>query len=159
MRFFRKYCFIAATILVSACSTMPDISNPSDTQTPQVTSNLNNTRWKLINATDSQGKRIDAFFVQSKAPIELVFTDKHFAIENACNILNGSWQINHQQTITFYNTLSTKMLCSPELNKLEQLVIEHLHSVEPVKITFNDAKPSTMSLHFSNGNGLVFEKN
>ena len=69
--------------------------------------------------------------------------------------MNGVWQQDGQK-ITLSSLMSTKKMCHPALNDLEQLVTEQLS--KPAEISLSEEEQAQMVLKFSDGNTLTFKR-
>ena len=67
--------------------------------------------WRLQDATDAQGKRIDTLLVRPEQPISFDVVDGRIRIANACNAISGAVRIDGG-TLTAGPLFSTKMACA-----------------------------------------------
>ncbi len=158
MRFLTQCCLCAAAVLATTACTATGLNkintDPSVASAASSSNQLSeDSRWQLQNAVDSQGNRIAGYFVKDEAPVELHFIGNRFAVQNACNVMNGVWQMDGQK-ITLTSLMSTKRMCHPALNDLEQLVNDQLR--KPAEVSFSEE--SLMTLKFSDGNALTFKR-
>ncbi len=110
--------------LLAACGQNPAPAGSSDdlapapaaaaalkTQAHLQAQRLQGQHWRLREATDAAGKRIDALFVHDDKPITLDFTDGRVSVSNACNRMSGGYRLE-DGTLTLTPMVSTEMACS-----------------------------------------------
>ena len=74
----------------ASAAVQPDIgSQPQPERTPRTKDTLGGFHWRLRDATDANGRRIDALLVRPEQPIQFDFKDGRIAIHNACNSIGG----------------------------------------------------------------------
>lgn len=160
MRFLSRCCLCAVAVLATTACTATGLDKSHTEQTSASVNHVSNqlsenSQWRLMDAVDSNGKRITAFFIENEPPVELHFMGNSFSVQNACNVTNGVW-LQDGQKITLSSLMSTKMMCHPALNNLEQLVTQQLAG--PAEISFTGKEQSQMVLQFADGNKLSFER-
>lgn len=132
-----KYHLLLLPLAVAACVQAPEATGPAPspsvnpsaaTSTTPATGNssLVQYHWQLTNATDSNGKRIDALFVRENEPVQLVFGPDRLNVVNSCNNLGASYAIRKGQ-LQIGPMVSTMMAChDPALAALDSAVSQRL---------------------------------
>lgn len=96
----------------ASAAVQPDIgSQPQPERTPRTKDTLGGFHWRLRDATDANGRRIDALLVRPEQPIQFDFKDGRIAIHNACNSIGGDVRIDGD-TLHFGPLVSTRMACA-----------------------------------------------
>ena len=150
----KRYLLTLLTIplFLAGCAQNP-VSPGSNPPLSQAVDALDAFHWQLSDATDRRGNRLDTWFVQNEKPVRFDFKTDRFSVSNACNLINGTYLLNGN-TVTFANMISTKMLCTPQLNALEQNVITQLQ--QPASINLYLSASPVMKLGFEDGTTLTF---
>ncbi len=78
---------------------------------PTGTAALGAYHWRLQDAKDAQGKRIDALFVRADQPLTLDFVDGRLGIRNACNHMGGGYTLEGDK-LTVAQIIATQMACA-----------------------------------------------
>lgn len=129
-RVLRMMCLLPLLASCSATSTpaVDDASKPASVETAAVMdpAMLAAYHWRLHQATDRQGARIDELFVQADKPVQLDFSEGRVSILNACNSMSGSTRIAEGR-LTVGPLIGTKRACAdPALNNLDQAVAKRM---------------------------------
>ncbi len=115
---------------------------------------LGDYHWRLSEASDAQGQRIEALFARTDQPLQLDFRDGRLAVGNACNRMGGAYAASGDQ-LKLGDLVSTKMACAdPKLMALDEAVGRRLQGA----LTFAlqaDAQPR-LTLTDAAGERLVF---
>ena len=110
--------------------------------------------WRLRDATDANGKRIDALFVQADKPLQLDFADGRIAVANACNRMGGGYSLEGE-SLTVARMASTMMACTdPKLMALDGEIGKRLEGAS--KLTLLTGDTPTLTLANGAGDTLVF---
>lgn len=110
--------------------------------------------WRLQDATDANGRRIDALFVRTDRPVQLDFKDGRVAIGNTCNRMGGGYAQGDGK-LTFGRLASTMMACvDPKLMALDGEVGKRLQGELSVGLVAGDAP--RLTLGNAAGDTLVF---
>jgi heat shock protein HslJ len=110
--------------------------------------------WRLQDATDASGKRIDALFVQADKPLQLDFADGRIAVANACNRMGGDYSLEGE-SLTIARMASTMMACAdPKLMALDGEIGKRLEGAS--KLTLLTGDTPTLTLANGAGDTLVF---
>ena len=110
--------------------------------------------WQLRDATDANGKRIDALFVQADKPLQLDFADGRIAVANACNRMGGGYSLEGE-SLTVARMASTMMACTdPKLMALDGEIGKRLEGAS--KLTLLTGDTPTLTLANGAGDTLVF---
>lgn len=140
---------LVAPLVLVGCAQMPD-SNPP---VSQAVNSLDAFHWQLTDATNHRGQRLDSLFIQPSKPVQVDFKVNRFTISNTCNVMSGNYLLN-ENMVTFSDMVSTRMLCTPALNTLEQQVAAQFQKKANIDI-YLSATP-VMKLRFTDGNTLTF---
>lgn len=93
---------------------------PPAPQAPDLAAELPRFHWRLQDATDASGKRIDALFARAELPLQLDFRDGRIAVANTCNRMMGRYATS-AGTLTVERLASTMMACAdPRLMALDR---------------------------------------
>jgi heat shock protein HslJ len=110
--------------------------------------------WRLQNATDAQGRRIDALLIRQDQPIQFNFIDGRIAIHNACNGISGDIRIDGN-TLRVDGLVSTKMACTdPTIMALDSEVAARLKG--EVQFELSNSDPPKLVWTAANGDTLRF---
>jgi heat shock protein HslJ len=94
--------------------------------------------WRLQDAADAAGKRIDALLVRRNQPLQLDFADGRVAIHNACNHIGGAVRIDGE-TVRIENMVGTKMAClDPALSALDAEITRRLAGASKIALEQRD---------------------
>jgi heat shock protein HslJ len=138
-----------ASAPTAAVSAPPVASAPAAT-TASDTSLLGRYHWRLSNATDSSGKRIDALFVRADRPVQLDFNANHLSVTNSCNNMGGEYSVQDGQ-LQIGPMMHTMMACAdPGLTALDGAIGQRLQG--SLKLTLQ-ADPNTPNLQLVTGSG------
>lgn len=82
--------------------------------------------WRLGDAVDRDGKRIDALFARPQQPLQLDFRDGRLGVGNACNRIGGGYRIEKGK-LELGQMVQTLMACTdPKLSKLDEAITQRL---------------------------------
>ena len=117
----------------------PAAPPPMETPPTDTASLLPSHHWRLVEATDAQGQRIDALFAQPDKPVQLDFADGRVNVSNTCNRMMGSFNLEGT-TLTLGQMASTLMACTdPKLTALDAEVGKRLAGALTVSTTHSFA--------------------
>jgi heat shock protein HslJ len=132
-------------------------TTPASTAMPAATdanAELGRQHWRLQDATDAKGKRIDALFVQADKPLQLDFADGRVAVANACNRMGGEYSLEGE-SLTIARMVSTMMACAePRLMALDGEIGKRLEGASKLVLLSGDTP--TLTLATASGDTLVF---
>ena len=77
----------AAAPAAPASAPAPETPAPSSVDAPAL---LPQYHWRLTDANDAQGKRIDALFARTDKPVQLDFRDGRLGVSNTCNRMGAA---------------------------------------------------------------------
>ncbi len=150
----RFFLYALLPLTLAACSQSPQRENAA----PAVTVNtaaLSAYHWRLSDARDAQGQRIEALFVRDDRPVQLDFGDNRFSVSNTCNQMGGGYSIQGDKII-FGRMASTLMMCADNrLARLDREIGERLAGAASLALT-SDAQPQ-LTLSTTAGDVLVFD--
>ena len=111
--------------------------------------------WRLSDATDSAGKRIDALFIRADKPLSLDFSANRLNVINSCNSISGSYRISDGQ-MEIGQMAHTLMACpDPALASLDDAISQRLQG--KLQVTLQTGEPSPrLQLVAANGDTLTF---
>lgn len=94
--------------------------------------------WRLQDATDAAGKRIDALLVRRNQPLQLDFADGRVAVLNACNHIGGAVSLDGD-TVRIERLVGTKMAClDPTLSALDAEITRRLAGASKIALERRD---------------------
>ena len=133
----------------------PAAPPPMEAPSTDTASLLPSHHWRLVEATDAQGQRIDALFARPDKPVQLDFADGRVNVSNTCNRMMGSFTLEGT-TLTLGQMASTLMACTdPKLTALDAEVGKRLAGALTVSSTAGDTPQ--LVLTNAGGDRLVFE--
>lgn len=111
--------------------------------------------WRLNEANDAMGNRIDALFVRADMPVQLDFADGRLGVSNTCNRLGGSYRLEADR-LSVDRLASTLMACAdPALAALDAEVGQRLEGTLMLALD-TAADPPRLALTTAAGERLVF---
>lgn len=157
-------------LAIAACSPTPPapsadaVASPpaASTSTNQTTAAapkenvvLGQYHWKLTEATDKSGHRIDALFARADKPLQLDFSEGRLSVSNACNRLGGSYQVENG-TLKVGPMVHTMMACpDPAVMALDGAIDKRLHD-GPALTLHTDGDAPRLTLVTGDGDSLQF---
>jgi len=137
-------------------ATPPAAAAPAATQAAAAdTTALTAYHWRLNEAKDAGGKRIEALFVNADKPLQLDFADGHINVSNVCNHIGGMYSIAGDK-LKFDRMMSTLMACiDPKLMALDQEIGKRLETESTFALQSGDAP--ILTLIGGNGDVLTFK--
>lgn len=127
---------------------------PPAPQAPDLVAELPRFHWRLQDATDATGKRIDALFVRAELPLQLDFRDGRLAVGNTCNRMMGRYATS-AGTLTVERLASTMMACvDPKLMALDREAGARLQGALAMGLVAGDAP--RLTLRNAAGDQLAF---
>ena len=157
----KRYLVLALPLAMAACAkspqgepaTMPAAETPTATApaTPTNAPALSANHWRLTDAKNAQGQRIDALFANADKPVQLDFVDGRVGVSNTCNRMGGSYSVAGDE-LTFDRMASTMMACTDaKLMALDQEVGKRLEG----SLKFAQSA-DTLTLTTASGDMLTF---
>ena len=161
----KRYLILALPLALAACAkppqgesaTTPVAETPAATApaAPAAAPALSANHWRLTDAKNAQGQRIDALFARPDKPVQLDFADGRVNVSNTCNRMMGSFTLEGT-TLTLGQMASTLMACTdPKLTALDAEVGKRLAGALTVSSTAGDTPQ--LVLTNAGGDRLVFE--
>jgi heat shock protein HslJ len=137
-------------------ATPPAAVAPAATQAaPADTTALTAYHWRLNDAKDASGKRIDALFVNADKPLQLDFAGGRISVSNTCNHMGGAYSVEGDK-LKFDRLASTLMACAdPKLMALDQEIGKRLEGESTFALQPGDAP--ILTLTGGNGDVLTFK--
>jgi uncharacterized lipoprotein NlpE involved in copper resistance/heat shock protein HslJ len=96
---------------------------------------LEDHRWTLESATDSQGRRIDAVSLPQKRPVVFGFSESRVSIQGTCNRLFGGYRLNADGTFEVQQMASGMMACEPALMQGDTALVNLTSQPMKVELT------------------------
>ncbi|OLL32244.1 hypothetical protein BTH42_07270 [Burkholderia sp. SRS-W-2-2016] len=116
---------------------------------------LSRYHWRLNNAIDSKGTRIDALFVRPDQPLQLDFSADRMNVVNSCNNLGAGYSVKKGR-LQVGPMVSTMMACHDAgLAALDDAISQRLRGSPAVKLLARDNAPS-LQLVTDSGDTLSF---
>ena len=113
--------------------------------------------WQLMDATDAQGRRIDALFARADKPVQLDFKEGRLGVSNACNRMGGTYTLS-DTSLTLGRLTSTMMACTDNaLMVLDQEIGKRLEGT--LKIATTQDGVAQLALTTATGDKLLFAGN
>lgn len=147
---------LMSILLIAGCSKPPEATPAEDAYTtkepmptaqtaplPQTAATsasvdvtlLGGHRWRLLDATDAQGRRIDALLVRPEQPIQLDLADGRISVTNACNGMSGSYQLLGDEA-RIGSLVGTRMACMDQaISNLDNEVRKRLQNGSRIALT------------------------
>lgn len=155
----RYLLMFALPLALAGCSKppqdVPDAVAAAPTQAPVAVANaraLSAHHWRLNEAKDAQGKRIDALFVRTDKPLQLDFADGRLGVSNSCNRMGGTYSIQRDQ-LNVQPMVSTQMACADgKLMALDQEAGRRLEGMSRFELAGD-----TLTLRTASGDVLIFQ--
>ena len=136
-------------------ATPPAATAPTAQAAPADTTALTAYHWRLNDAKDASGKRIEALFVKADKPLQLDFAEGRVGVSNTCNHMGGAYSVEGDK-LKFDRLASTLMACSdPKLMALDQEIGKRLEAESTFALQPGDAP--TLMLTGGNGDVLTFK--
>lgn len=154
----KRYLILALPLALAACAKPPQ-GEPATTpaaETPAAAAPadapaLSANHWRLTDAKNAQGQRIDALFVNADKPVQLDFIDGRVGVGNTCNRMGGAYSVASDE-LTFDRMVSTMMACTDaRLMALDQEVGKRLEG----SLKFAQST-DTLALTTASGDVLTF---
>lgn len=110
---------IGIALAMSACSTTPPASSPSDPGiaplAPGAERTLERYRWRLESATSAGGARIDAVSPAAGRAFTFAFAGSQVVVDGGCNSMRGGFLIPAEGKLAFGRLASTMRACDGAL--------------------------------------------
>lgn len=111
--------------------------------------------WRLADAKDAKGQRIEALFVDADKPLRLDFADGRVSAGNTCNRMGSAYSVEGNQ-LKFERLTSTLMACADSrLMALDEQIGKRLEGASAFALR-SGAAP-TLTLTGGNGDVLSFK--
>jgi heat shock protein HslJ len=150
------------TLSLAACARTPgtaqtDPARVGGDEPPATTTTsdaLGGYYWRLQDATDARGKRIDALLVRPEQPLQFNIADGRIAVLNACNQIAGTIRIDGDEA-RVERLISTKMAClDAPIMALDGAISLRLQGV--ARIALRESDPPQLLWTAANGDVLRF---
>lgn len=161
------YRWLLALLALGASAQLPQVSRPAAASTTVAAGSaaravaaadirtLGEYQWRLIGATNSAGKRIDALFVRADMPLQLEFSAGRLSISNSCNNISGAYSISRGR-LQVSPMVQTMMAChDAALAALDSAIIQRLQGEAALSIQ-TDGNAPRLQLITDHGDTLSF---
>jgi heat shock protein HslJ len=140
---------------LAACASPPAPQAPPDTPTTaSPTAALGGHHWRLDDARDARGQRIDALLVRPQAPLQLDFADGRVVVTNACNRISGAVR-SEGGGLRVGPLISTKMACTdPAVMALDAAIAKRLEGTPTFAL--QESMPPQLVWRTADGDVLHF---
>ncbi|HYM85569.1 MAG TPA: META domain-containing protein, partial [Pseudoxanthomonas sp.] len=92
-------------------SVAPPAASAAMAGTPAMPAALSAYHWRLTDAKDAKGQRIESLFVNADKPLQLDFEAGRVGIGNTCNHMGGAYSVRGDQ-LKLERIASTMMACA-----------------------------------------------
>lgn len=116
---------------------------------------LGSRHWRLAQATDAQGARIEALFARADKPLQLDFNAGSLHVSNACNGIGGSYQVTDGKLVVGAMRHTMMACANPALNQLDHEISERLRENPAITVTVRGIAPQ-LELRTARGDTLDF---
>ena len=149
------------TLSLAACARTPEAAQTDPARvggdeppTATTTDALSGYYWRLQDATDAQGKRIEALLVRPAQPLQFNIADGRIAVLNACNQMAGTIAIDGDEA-RVGRLIATKMAClDAPIMALDGAIAQRLQGV--ARIALRESDPPQLLWTAANGDVLRF---
>lgn len=109
--------------------------------------------WRLAEATDARGQRIEALFVRPELPLQLDFVKGRLGVSNSCNRMGAGYTLQDDR-LTVDDMVATQMGCAGALGALDGEAGRRLQGT--LKAGIAAGTSPTLTLSTASGDALVF---
>ena len=160
----KRHLLLMLPLALAACARPPaqgdvpaaDINPPAATTTAAAADAglLTGYHWRLADAADASGKRIDALFARADKPLQLDFNEGRLSVGNTCNRMGGGYTVEDSQ-LKIGNLASTMKACADaRLMALDQEAGKRLQGTLGFALQSGD--PPRLTLTGAEGDVLAF---
>ncbi len=143
---------LAACARPAADAPIPAADTPAATVAD--TGLLTGYHWRLTDANDASGKRIDALFARADKPLQLDFSEGRLGVSNTCNRMGGGYTVEGNQ-LKLGDLASTLMACTDsKLMALDQEAGKRLQGALGFALQGGDSPQLTLTS--ASGDTLAF---
>lgn len=155
----KRLALLALPLALAACTKAPEATPaataPTSTPAPAAPAApataaidapmLGGHHWRLEQAIDAKGQRIEALFARPDKPLQFDFRDGRVGVSNSCNRMNGSYTLEGDR-LQVSRMASTMMACpDPKLMALDQEVGKRLEGAQTVALQGGDTPRLTLT--------------
>lgn len=149
-------------MVLAACSpketTPPPVTNTSSSVESLIEAahleNITHYHWRLRDANNANGARIDGLFIDQGKRLELNFNNQRVSVLGGCNVINGGYQLQDSSLKTG-QLISTMMACDEPLMTRDKLFTSFFEN--PLQVTLQEGDNPQLTLATNNGQKLIFE--
>jgi heat shock protein HslJ len=147
----KRYLGLALPLALAACAKPPQAGSatapPATTAAaaPADASTLSADHWRLSDAEDVNGQRIETLFANAQKPLQLDFKEGRVTVGNTCNRMGGAYSVEGDQ-LKLGRMASTMMACADaKLMALDQAAGKRLEGTARFAVTDNMLVLTTVS--------------
>lgn len=111
-------------------------------------------RWKLEDARDAQGGRIEALFPQGVATHSLAFEADTWSSRGGCNSVGGHHRLDAQGRLVIDRLLWTLIACPEELERVDQAFRDLIEGT--AEWTIEESYPERLRMQYTDGHSSVW---
>ncbi|MGY0633522.1 DUF4377 domain-containing protein [Luteimonas sp. A478] len=159
----RRLSLFLLPLALAACSAQQPPAEPRQPPAPQPAAessaapgaaDLGAWHWRLTDAVDATGKRIDALFADPGQPLQLDFDEGRVGISGGCNQMGGSYQYEGA-SLQVSQLVQTQMACAQPLMDQDAAISSLLQ--DDLVLATEDSDPPRMELTAADGSRLSFQ--
>lgn len=151
----KQLSLLSLSLALAGCATQAPGADATPVATIE-TSTLAAYHWRLTDARDADGQRLDALLVRPAQPVQLDFlADGGLAVGNTCNRMRGQYRVQGAQ-LALGRMAATRMACAdPQLAGLDAQLGQRLQGTLTAALSRD--QPPRLSLTTAAGERLDFE--
>lgn len=156
-----RYLPLLLPLALAACSPSRPPADPPAATTPAAadatqaaaSTDLGAWHWRLAEAVDAGGGRIDALFARPDQPLQLDFAQGRVGVSGGCNRIGGSYA-REGDTLQISQLVQTEMACEQILMAQDQAIVDLLPG--ELALGLDGSDPPTLTLTTADGARLAF---
>lgn len=131
----------------------PGASSDAGRTTGPASERLDAWHWRLADAVDAGGSRVDALFANPERPLQLDFSHGRVSVSGGCNRIGGGYR--HQGArLSVDRLVQTQMACAQPLMTQDATIAGLLDG--ELELTVDDGDPPRLELVAADGTRLGF---
>lgn len=120
---------------------------------PPADQSLEAWHWRLAQAVDPDGNRIDALFAEPDRPLLLDFSHGRISVAGGCNRIGGGYR-REGAMLRVEQLMQTRMACAQELMVQDATIVGLLDG--ELELAIHADAPPTLELSAADGTRLTF---
>ena len=148
--------FLAAAVAalgLSACASWPGPATSWEPLAPGAERTLEAHRWRLVSATDAQGRRIDGVTLPGDGAFGFSFPSSGVVIDGGCNTMRGDVRIEAGGRVRFGRMAATMKACDGTLMQADAALAKLL--ADPVQAAIDGSAEPRLRLVTAANDTLV----